>query len=149
MRLLPLTTVRAPQQLPLAAAVAVAAIALFAVGQKPALPFDGIAAALVREGWRPPDSVVVQGGFYDFRSPLEWYLPHLPLLTRERISEFRGHPVFAVLARRALPRHLVTRAMRVGSYVVVRVRPRAPRRWFPRGVVLTAKGGVEAHDLIG
>src|SRR5690348_2907451 len=136
--LLPMTTVRAPQQVALAAAAAVAAVALFVVGQKPALPFNGIAAALVREGWRPPDSVVVQGGFYDFRSPLEWYLPHFPLLTRERISELRGRPAFAVLDRRGLPRHLVTRAVRVCSYVVVRVRPRAPMRWLPRGVLLTA-----------
>jgi uncharacterized membrane protein len=136
--LLPMTAFRAPHQLALATAVAVAAIGLFVVGQKPALPFNGIAAALVREGWRPPDSVVIQGGFYDFRSPLEWYLPHLPLLTRGRISEVGGHPAFAVLSRRGLPRRLVTRAARVGSYVVVRVRPHASVRWFRRGVVLTA-----------
>ena len=136
--LLPLTALSVTRQLPVAAAVAVAATALFVVGQKATPPFNGIAVALVREGWRPPDSVVVQGGFNDYRSPLEWYLPHLPLLVRGRMGGLSGHPTFAVLAHRPLPWRLITRAERVGGYLVARLRPRATARSFRRGVVLTA-----------
>jgi hypothetical protein len=134
--LLPLTVLPARAHLPAAAAVAVAAALLFVVAQKPTTPFNAIAAALVHEGWRPSAAVVVQGGFYDFRSPLEWYLPHLPDLVRGSRAELRGRPAFAVVRQRPLPARLVSRTVRVGGYEVERLRPRAATRWLPHGVVL-------------
>lgn len=37
--------------------------------------FDRVADALVEEGWKPGDPILVVGSLFDFRSPLEWYLP--------------------------------------------------------------------------
>jgi hypothetical protein len=42
--------------------------------------YDRIAAALVAEGWRPPDPIVVDGDLYALWGPLEWYLPNRPTL---------------------------------------------------------------------
>lgn len=43
-------------------------------------PYDAMARALVAEGWTPSQPVAVFGDFYTYRAPLEWYLPHQPLL---------------------------------------------------------------------
>jgi len=136
--LLPLTALPAARGLQVAAAVMVAAVALFVVGQKPTPPFNRIAGALVREGWRPPDPVVVQGGFYDYRSPLEWYLPHLPRLVRGRLAGLQNRAAFAVLARSSLPPRMIMKAVRVDDYLVVRMRPRAKRIRLRGAVVITA-----------
>ena len=68
--------------------IAALAIGISAVGaygwnqQKPVSSYAAIAHALVAEGWRPHDSVAVFGSFYDYRSPLERYLPHAPAFAR-------------------------------------------------------------------
>lgn len=43
-------------------------------------PYDAMARALVAEGWTPSQPVAVFGNFYPYRAPLEWYLPHQPVL---------------------------------------------------------------------
>lgn len=42
--------------------------------------YDELARALVAEGWTPAQPVAVFGSFFRYRAPLEWYLPHRPLL---------------------------------------------------------------------
>jgi uncharacterized membrane protein len=43
-------------------------------------PYDVMARALVAEGWKPSEPVAVFGNFFPYRAPLEWYLPHEPVL---------------------------------------------------------------------
>lgn len=81
--------------------------------------YDRIAAALVAEGWRPSDPIVVDGGLYALWGPLEWYLPHRPRLVLAGTSGARR--VFVVAARSTA---LVDRAdavLRVRGTVVARV----------------------------
>jgi len=59
--------------------------------------YDRIAAALVAEGWRPHDPIVVEGSLYALWGPLEWYLPGRPMLVAGRTSH--AQPVFVVGAR--------------------------------------------------
>lgn len=51
------------------------------------VPYDRVAEALVEQGWRPSDVIVLGGNFYSFRGPLEWYLPERPRL---RLGEALG-----------------------------------------------------------
>lgn len=157
--LLPLTAAPVAGRVRTAGALAItaSAAALFVAGQTPSPPYNAIAAALVREGWRPADSVVVHGSFFAYRSPLEWYLPNLPTLVRGRQNELGRRPTFAVLDHRSLPRRVIMSAEKVGPYVVARVRPRAATRWLRHGIVLTtpptkvpafsADPGGQAHGL--
>ena len=62
----------------LAAAVAGVGLAVFSYVRSPMAErpdFDRVADALVAEGWKPGDPILVVGSLPDFRSPLEWYLP--------------------------------------------------------------------------
>jgi hypothetical protein len=45
-----------------------------------------MARALVAEGWTPSQPVAVFGNFYPYRAPLEWYLPHQPVLDVSRLT---------------------------------------------------------------
>lgn len=49
-------------------------------------PYDAMARALVAEGWTPSQPVAVFGNFYPYRAPLEWYLPHQPVLDVSRLT---------------------------------------------------------------
>src|SRR5581483_3476938 len=62
------------------AAVAAAGAVYLAVAARPPAQYGAIARALVADGWRPADPIAVFGNFFSFRAPLEWYLPHDPLL---------------------------------------------------------------------
>lgn len=62
--------------------------------------YDRIAAALVAEGWQPRDPIVVDGNVYALWGPLEWYLPHRPVLVLG--STARAGRVFVVHVGRAL-----------------------------------------------
>lgn len=136
---LPLGAVRAHRLLPVAASIAIAvtATSLFVIGQQPAAPFGRIAAALVHEGWRPPDSVLVPADFSAYRSPLEWYLPDLPELIPEHSSRYPRHTTFAVLLGHSLPHQAATQTIRIGAFLVARMRPSSVRRWAQRRVILT------------
>jgi hypothetical protein len=46
--------------------------------------YDALAHALVADGWTPSQPVAVFGNFFRYRAPLEWYLPHRPLLDASR-----------------------------------------------------------------
>jgi 4-amino-4-deoxy-L-arabinose transferase-like glycosyltransferase len=128
-----------------AAATGLAVVALLTVsllrqeGASPP-PFAGIAHALVAEGWRPSDPVAVVGNLFVFRAPLEWYLPHAPVLDAARPVQRVCRTVFVVAPRR---RHLgagrVTGRDATGRYVVSRLVLRVPLdypRMFRRAAIL-------------
>jgi hypothetical protein len=73
-------------------------------------PFDALARELVAEGWTPSEPVAVFGNFFAYRAPLEWYLPHQPVLDASRpldavcrtVFVIRGDEVARVRLRRPL-----------------------------------------------
>jgi hypothetical protein len=71
---------------PVAAAVAASALALplVSLANVHVPRYDLLARRLVAEGWRPSMPVAVFGNFFLYRAPLEWYLPHRPLLAASR-----------------------------------------------------------------
>jgi MFS family permease len=114
-----------PRPVALAAgAAAVAAVAATAVPQATLLPpYARVARALVAEGWRASDPIAVFGNFFSFRAPLEWYLPHNPLLDVSHPTEQACSALFVIVreaGRRRLPPD-VESARRAGSYVVARL----------------------------
>lgn len=87
-----------------AAPLAAAGLGLLAYGyvsseRTPPTDFEGIAHALVREGWSPRTPIVLyDGNFFAFRGPLEWYLPGRPDLTLGRPTDRACGGAFAVVA---------------------------------------------------
>jgi hypothetical protein len=59
-------------------------------------PYDAMARALVAEGWTPSQPVAVFGNFYPYRAPLEWYLPHQPVLDASRLLDGVCRTVFVI-----------------------------------------------------
>jgi hypothetical protein len=59
-------------------------------------PYNAMARALVAEGWTPAQPVAVFGDFYPYRAPLEWYLPHQPVLDASRLSSRVCKTLFVV-----------------------------------------------------
>jgi hypothetical protein len=102
-----------------AAVVASLAVGTYGWNQlRPTTQYSALARALVAEGWRPHDPVAVFGGFYAYRSPLEWYLPHAPSFVRGSARTAVRSVVFVIgRDRRDRDRGLV-----VGGLVVERVR---------------------------
>lgn len=117
------------------AAACAAAATAFAWVQvvSPPTPFQGIAEALVDAGWRPHDPVVVFGPWFDYRSPLEWYLPHSPALAPVPRDRLAHHAVF-VIARH--PRVRTRDPQRVGAFLVERLDRRLPARLLKHATVL-------------
>ena len=105
------------------AAGACAAVVGFAVTQSaPAPQYNLLAKALVREGWHPRDPVVVFGNFFNFRAPLEWYLPDQPVLAVSRPTTRRCGTVFVLMGRHMERQmHHMNRDTRVGGYFVARL----------------------------
>jgi hypothetical protein len=91
-------------------------------------PFDRLARALVQEGWRPSVPVLVYGNFFVYRAPLEWYLPHQPVLDPGRPLR-RACGTVLVLARGRHARGLHGR--HVGDYTVARLRALRPLATLP------------------
>ncbi|HEX6762665.1 MAG TPA: glycosyltransferase family 39 protein [Gaiellaceae bacterium] len=128
-----------------AAATGIAVVALLTVsllrqeGASPP-PFAGIAHALVAEGWRPADPVAVLGNLFVFRAPLEWYLPHAPVLDAGKPNRRVCRTVFVVAPRRRrLAAGRVTGRDAAGHYVVSRLALRVPLaypRMFRRAAIL-------------
>jgi hypothetical protein len=58
--------------------------------------YDRVADALVEQGWRSGDPIVLFGSFHAFRGPLRWYLPADPPLTLARRREEPCDRVFVV-----------------------------------------------------
>ncbi|HEY7732427.1 MAG TPA: glycosyltransferase family 39 protein [Gaiellaceae bacterium] len=140
-----LAAVVASVRLRVAALAAVAAASLMVYGYvrndrvRP-VPYDDVARALVAERWTPADVIVLDGNFYAFRGPIEWYLPGRPRLA---LGELRGHPcrrLFVVAtegspwntSRPALP---LEEARRVRGILVARIGPSGTARSdrLPRG----------------
>lgn len=73
-------------------------------------PYDAMARELVAEGWTPSEPVAVFGDFFPYRAPLEWYLPHRPVLDASRpltavcrtVFVIRGDEVARLRLRRPL-----------------------------------------------
>jgi 4-amino-4-deoxy-L-arabinose transferase-like glycosyltransferase len=102
----------------------VAAIVVsFAINQSVPVPqYQLVARALVREGWHPRDPVAVFGDFFNVRAPLEWYLPHQPVLAVSRGTARPCETVFAVARPAGMWRlGRVADDTRVGGYVVARL----------------------------
>jgi hypothetical protein len=60
----------------IASTAAVLLVVGFARGSGRIVPdYDRVAKALVAEGWRPSDPIVLFGSVYDYLHPLDWYLP--------------------------------------------------------------------------
>lgn len=59
-------------------------------------PYNAMARALVAEGWTPAQPVAVFGDFYPYRAPLEWYLPHQPVLDVSRLGSRVCKTLFVV-----------------------------------------------------
>ncbi|HEY7397785.1 MAG TPA: glycosyltransferase family 39 protein [Gaiellaceae bacterium] len=128
-----------------AAATGLAVVALLTVsllrqeGAAPP-PFAGIAHALVAEGWRPSDPVAVLGNLFVFRAPLEWYLPHAPVLDAGRPMQRVCRTVFVVAPRRRrVAAGRVTDRDDAGRFAVSRVALRVPlasARVFRRAAIL-------------
>jgi len=57
-------------------------LAVSDVGDVP--PYDVMARALVADGWRSSIPIAVYGDALRYRGPLEWYLPHRPVLALAR-----------------------------------------------------------------
>jgi hypothetical protein len=113
-----------------AGAAAVVLVTLSTVAQQGmgAPPFAAIAATLVEEGWRPSEPVAVMGDLFVFRAPLEWYLPHTPLLDAARPRGGVCRTVFLVAPRR-LRRRIggrITTRDDAGRFVVSRLALRVP-----------------------
>jgi 4-amino-4-deoxy-L-arabinose transferase-like glycosyltransferase len=100
-----------------------AVVTSFAINQSTPVPaYQLVAQALVREGWHPRDPVAVFGNFFNVRAPLEWYLPHQPVLAVSRGTRRPCETVFAVagpLGARRL-RHIAYDT-RVGGFIVARL----------------------------
>jgi hypothetical protein len=91
----------APHRAALSLGVASAALLLlpftpFAEGGGGTPPYDAMARALVAEGWTPAAPVAVFGNFYPYRAPLEWYLPHRPVLDASRLGSRICRTLFVV-----------------------------------------------------
>lgn len=137
-----LTAVPAPRRSLVTAVVCGALVSGWAWDQRvPDPPYNLIAHALVRQGWKPSDPVVVVGASIDsFRSPLDWYLPHRPNLTHVPFADADRHDVFAVGDDRAMRGARDAELDRVGDFVVARVQlGRTPARWLRHGRVLAAR----------
>jgi hypothetical protein len=59
-------------------------------------PYDAMARALIAEGWTPGEPVAVFGNFFLYRAPLEWYLPHQPVLEASRLLRGVCRTVFVI-----------------------------------------------------
>jgi len=83
---------------PAAAALAAAALLLPLVSLTSIhIPrYDLLARRLVAAGWTPSAPVAVFGNFFLYRAPLEWYLPHRPLLAASRPVDGVCRTVFVI-----------------------------------------------------
>lgn len=135
--------------LPRRIAPVAAAVALAGVGGAwwwqlgfPAPAYGNVARTLVAEGWQPRDPIAVYGNFFDARAPLEWYLPHGPILDVSRATSACAS-VFVIGDRRVarlLPRRDVLTSRRAAGFTVTRLASVAIGRFrvFDGSTLLTA-----------
>jgi hypothetical protein len=111
-----------------AALVTLLAVTYAANQMRPAVPYKGLAAALVADGWRQTSDVAVVGGAHALKSPLEWYLPGGPRLVRRPPPLRRELQVFAVLGAHSPARSAIHGAIHVGGWLVGRLPARTLSR---------------------
>jgi hypothetical protein len=100
---------------------------------KPAVPYKGLAEALVSDGWQRSSAVAVVDGPHALRSPLEWYLPGTPNFAL-RSSPANGEAqVFAVIGPRSPVRAAIRDAIDVDGWFVGKL---------PVGDVRNARAGL-------
>lgn len=86
-------------------------------------PYDAMARELVAEGWTPSEPVAVFGDFFPYRAPLEWYLPHQPVLDASRPLDTVCRTVFVIRGDDVQRVHMTTairadRALRGATILV-------------------------------
>jgi len=106
-----------------AAAVATMLLVLgFTRGNGRIVPhYDRVATALVAEGWRPGDAILLFGSVYDYLHPLDWYLPGSERLEIVAPSAWGCSRVFVVAVggrARVLTAPLGSRARRANAIVI-------------------------------
>jgi len=146
-------------QVRIAALTACLAAALIVFGfvrgdRVPPVAYDRVAHALVAEGWKPSDAIVLGGNFYAFRSTLEWYLPGRPALTlgewassacpRLFVVATGGSALYRMLSTSFLPTTRHVRGIVVARLDSNEVRP---MRQLPRGTHLLV--ATNAHSPCG
>lgn len=88
--------------------------------------YDRIAQALVAEGWRPGDPIVVYAEPNALWGPLEWYLPGRPRFVVQHAMPDSAAPTFVVAARGRRWAHVTQVALdsqTVRALLIARVRP--------------------------
>jgi hypothetical protein len=85
------------------------------VGRVP--PYDAMARALVADGWRSSVPIAVFGNPLRYRAPLEWYLPHRPVLALARARPGGCRLVLVVTPRGRVERERVHGQLRRATYL--------------------------------
>jgi mannosyltransferase len=90
-------------------------LAVSDVGRVP--PYDAMARALVADGWRSSIPIAVYGNPLRYRAPLEWYLPHRPVLALAQARPGGCRLVLVVTRRGRVVREHVHGRLRKATYL--------------------------------
>jgi hypothetical protein len=82
--------------IPLACAGVCVALGFSLAGSTGIPRYDRMAQALVRDGWNGAEPIAVFGDAFNYRSPLEWYLPRRPVLDLASAAHGVCSPVFVI-----------------------------------------------------
>jgi uncharacterized membrane protein len=80
-------------------------------------PYDVMARELVADGWRSSIPIAVYGNPLRYRAPLEWYLPHRPVLALARARPGGCRLVLVVTPRGRVLRERVHGRLRRATYL--------------------------------
>ena len=117
--LVPLTRLRPRAYLPAAAGLATIFVGAYGIDQlRPSVPYQGLATALVADGWQSSSPVAVVDGPHTFTSPLEWYLPGSPTFAPRSRPASGESQVLAVLGRHSPARRAVHDPIEVDGWLV-------------------------------
>ncbi|HEU5362730.1 MAG TPA: glycosyltransferase family 39 protein [Gaiellaceae bacterium] len=92
-----------------------ASLAVSNTGRVP--PYDVMARELVADGWRSSIPIAVYGNPLRYRAPLEWYLPHRPVLALARARPGGCRVVLVVTPRGRVERERVHGRLRRATYL--------------------------------
>lgn len=117
--LVPLARLRPRVSLAAATGLVTILVGAYAVDQlRPSVPYQGLASALVADGWKSSSPVAVVDGPHTFTSPLEWYLPGAPDFAPRSRPAAGESQVFAVLGRRSPARSAIRDTIDVHGWLV-------------------------------
>jgi hypothetical protein len=101
-----------------ACAVALASVVSLSVSDVGSVPpYDVMARALVADGWRSSIPIAVFGNPLRYRGPLEWYLPHQPVLALARAKPGGCRVVLVVTRRGRVVREHLHGSLRRVTYL--------------------------------